>query len=318
MVALLPTYSACFQRHSSSGQCAAVCQHQHSRHVSTAQQAQQAAADAAQGPSSSGTMSGSEATTQNDPNLLLNTSGRFYDTVAVAPYEPAQQEQERASSSDGYQLLLGKYPIKTPAKNLLVLPTYSLALAVAAEWEWLPKGKPIPHLMPLTSLAATATDQPRDHQKVVEHLLKYVHTDSACIRYEPGPLQRRQAMTFDPLLHWAKQELGWELHTSDSIAGTTQPRSTVAAVQKYLQGLDNWQMAAFEQLTTASKSIVLAAAAIHQKVTAAEAVDAARLEEDFQLEDWGMVEAGHDLDIADTKTRIGAPIVFHKLLSSTH
>ena len=43
-------------------------------------------------------------------------------------------------------------------------------------------------------------------------------------------------------------------------------------------------------------------------------LQAARLEEDFQLEDWGMVEAGHDLDIADAHTRIAAPAVLVGLL----
>lgn len=80
-------------------------------------------------------------------------------------------------------------------------------------------------------------------------------------------------------------------------------------------GLDRWHLAAAEQLTTASKSVVIAAAVLHNRLTAAEAVAAARLEEEFQLEDWGMVEAGHDLDIADTNSRITAPAVFCKLLA---
>lgn len=80
-------------------------------------------------------------------------------------------------------------------------------------------------------------------------------------------------------------------------------------------GLDPWHLAAIEQLVTTSKSLVIAAAVLHGRLSVADAVKAARLEEDFQLEDWGMVEAGHDLDIADTHTRIGAPAVLTKLLS---
>jgi chaperone required for assembly of F1-ATPase len=57
----------------------------------------------------------------------------------------------------------------------------------------------------------------------------------AC-RYEAGPLERRQRLLFDPLLDWVQQELGWKLHTSDSIFGTTQADATVAAVQQYLEG----------------------------------------------------------------------------------
>ncbi|GFH12595.1 assembly factor 2 for F1 mitochondrial ATP synthase, splice variant b [Haematococcus lacustris] len=61
-----------------------------------------------------------------------------------------------------YQLLLDKRPIKTPGMQPLVLPTRALALAVAAEWEWQPKGKPRIHTMPLMSIAATAIDQVSD------------------------------------------------------------------------------------------------------------------------------------------------------------
>lgn len=55
-------------------------------------------------------------------------------------------------------------------------------------------------------------------------------------RYETGPLERRQQRMFDPLLAWVWQELGWDLHTSSSIYGTTQSDTAVAAVQQYLEG----------------------------------------------------------------------------------
>ncbi len=32
--------------------------------------------------------------------------------------------------------MLDKKPVRTPGKNLAVLPSHPLALAVAAEWEW--------------------------------------------------------------------------------------------------------------------------------------------------------------------------------------
>lgn len=65
---------------------------------------------------------------------------------------------------------------------------------------------------------------------------------------------------------------------------------------------------------TSSKSLVIAAALLHGRLSVAEGVSAARLEENYQLEDWGMVEAGHDLDIADTFTRMGGPTILAKLL----
>jgi ATP synthase F1 complex assembly factor 2 len=41
---------------------------------------------------------------------------------------------------------------------------------------------------------------------------------------------------------------------------------------------------------------------------------AARLEEDLQLESWGLVEGGHDLDVADLRARVAAPLLFARLL----
>lgn len=53
-------------------------------------------------------------------------------------------------------------------------------------------GKPALHAMPLMSLAAMALDQPRPRPRTIDAMLKYIHTDAACVRYEPGPLARRQ------------------------------------------------------------------------------------------------------------------------------
>ena len=71
---------------------------------------------------------------------------------------------------------------------------------------------------------------------MIDTLLKYVHTDAACIRYEPGRLATRQARLFDPLLAWAAAELGWKLSCTVSISGASQEEATVAAVRGYLSG----------------------------------------------------------------------------------
>jgi ATP synthase F1 complex assembly factor 2 len=210
--------------------------------------------------------------------------------------------------------MLDARPLRTPGRNPVIVPTEALAWALAAEWEWLPNGKPVMHLMPLMGLAATALDQPKPRGRVIDDLLKYATTDAACVRYEPGPLADRQAATFDPLLAWAAAELGWQLSATDDLLGPSPPADTLAAVRAYLEGLDAWRLAAAEQLTAACKSVVLAAAVLRGRVRPEDALAAARLEEEFQIEDWGMVEAGHDLDAADLKTRVLAPAVFVRLL----
>ena len=41
-----------------------------------------------------------------------------------------------------------------------------------------------------------------------------------------------------------------------------------------------------------------------------DAIAAARLEEDVQIQEWGLVEGGHDIDIADINVRMAAPALF--------
>lgn len=80
--------------------------------------------------------------------------------------------------------------------------------------------------------------------------------------------------------------------------------------------MDPWRLAAVEQLTYSGKSLLLAMALVHGQVGLREGILAARLEELFQAEEWGEVEAGHDLDITDIGSRVAAPIILIKLLAS--
>lgn len=45
-----------------------------------------------------------------------------------------------------------------------------------------------------------------------------------------------------------------------------------------------------------------------------QAFQVARLEEEFQINEWGLVEGGHDVDQANAKVRIAAPSLFLRLL----
>ena len=49
-----------------------------------------------------------------------------------------------------------------------------------------------------------------------------------------------------------------------------------------------------------------------------QAIQAARLEEDISVEEWGMVEGGHDLDEMDIRVRVAAPAMFARLAALSH
>ena len=73
-------------------------------------------------------------------------------------------------------------------------------------------------------------------------------------------------------------------------------------------------MTAAEQLAASCKSVCLALATVKGRISLHEAMVAARLEEDHQIEFWGLVEGGHDIDLSDMKVRVAAPSVFIRLL----
>jgi ATP synthase F1 complex assembly factor 2 len=143
-------------------------------------------------------------------------------------------------------------------------------------------------------------------------------------------MAQRQAQVFDAIVHWMRSDRGWDgLHVSDSIFGAHQPSQVEAAARALLEGLDLWSLAAVEQLTYSSKSLLLSLALLHgylERLTGGvvpsyspvlslrEGLDASRLEELFQTDEWGEVEAGHDLDKADVGSRVAATLLMLKLL----
>lgn len=82
-------------------------------------------------------------------------------------------------------------------------------------------------------------------------------------------------------------------------------------------GLSSWERSAFEQLSSACKSVCMAIGGIEGHCSIHDLLKASRVEEDHQIEQWGLVEGGHDIDIAEVHVRVAAPMVFLKLLRST-
>ena len=75
-----------------------------------------------------------------------------------------------------------------------------------------------------------------------------------------------------------------------------------------------WELTAAEQLAASCKSVCMALAAVKGVMGVYDVVKASRLEEEHQIEEWGLVEGGHDIDASDIKVRVSAPSVFLRLL----
>ena len=90
--------------------------------------------------------------------------------------------------------------------------------------------------MPLMSLAATAIDQPQPRDLVIEAMLQFVSTDPVVCRLERGAIADKQAATLDPVLEWARREIGVGLQTTDSIFGADVKEEDEEKLRQYVQG----------------------------------------------------------------------------------
>lgn len=191
----------------------------------------------------------------------------------------------------GYTVTLDTRPVKTPAKSLLVVPTLPLAEAIAAEWE-AQTGLVDPRTMPVTRSANAAIDKLRvQRHAVIEMLAEYGGTDLLCYRApDPEGLVALQAARWDPLLHWAAQALGAQLRVGQGVMHVAQPAETHAIFRTILSTHDDFALAAVHDLIGLSGSMVLALAVTHGHLPAPEAWALSRVDEDWQIAQWGADE----------------------------
>lgn len=238
---------------------------------------------------------------------------RFFEEVAVREVEP-----------DGFEITLDGRALKTPNRNALIFQSQRLARAVALEWDHqgVETGLGMesgiePASMPLMSLTATWMDVTTANMDVTTaNVLRYLQTDSACYFAEKQMriLVGRQREHFLPLHDWLREDFNIELATTDTLNKLPHPPASIARMVTLVEALDPAALTALQCATMEAKSLVMGLAVVLGRMTPKEAEVASRLEEEFQMEQWGLVEGGHDLDIAANKVSLNSAAVFLHLL----
>lgn len=116
---------------------------------------------------------------------------------------------------------------------------------------------------------------------------------------------------------WMQSAAAWHSNHCSQPAKLTRhasPQPPHASPHAPPQAMDSWHLAAAEQLAASCKSVLLGLAATAGQVPIEQVLAVARAEEDHQIEHWGLVEGGHDIDIADLRVRVAAPSLFVRLL----
>lgn len=199
-----------------------------------------------------------------------------------------KQADIRAAGPDEWQVLLDDKPLNTPGKVPLVLPTKALALELAQEWD--AQGDVIdPTRMPLTRASNSAVEKvARQFGSVAGMLCAYGGTDLLSYRAEaPERLTVLQAEAWDPLLEWADDTFGARLRVTQGVIPVPQDEDAMRRLAMAVHSLDVFGLTALHDLVTLPGSLILGLAVIHGRTDAATAHGLSRVDEEFQISQWG-------------------------------
>lgn len=197
----------------------------------------------------------------------------------------------------GFTVRLDGRPVKTPAKAALVVPTQAMAQAIAAEWD-AQSGEVKPATMPVTRAANSAIDKiTAQRDEVVEIIAAYGQSDLLCYRaVAPVALIARQAAGWDPVLDWAEAALGARLVVTAGVVHVAQPSDALARLTARVAGMTEFQLAGLHDLVAISGSLVLALAVTEGRLGDDEAWALSRIDESWQIEQWGADEEAAELE----------------------
>ena len=204
---------------------------------------------------------------------------------------------EAVACDGGFTVRLDGRAVKTPAKAALVVPTLAMAQAIAAEWD-AQTGEVKPATMPVTRAANSAIDKIiAQRDEVVEIIAAYGQTDLLCYRaVAPAALIARQAAGWDPLLDWAAESLGARLMVTAGVVHVAQPPEAVARLTARVAGMTEFQLAGLHDLVAISGSLVLALAVTDGRLGIDAAWALSRIDENWQIEQWGVDEEAAELE----------------------
>ncbi|HEY4204177.1 MAG TPA: ATP12 family protein [Xanthobacteraceae bacterium] len=229
----------------------------------------------------------------------------FEDISGHSPLDPQESARQSArvplrkrfyqnatftETPDGFAVMLDDKQVRTPSREPLVVPTRDIAQAIVDEWN-AQVDVIDPTTMPVTRLAnsviAGVVDRVDD---VAEDAAKYLHSDLLFYRAShPDALIAREAEHWDPVLDWARDDLGAHFIMAEGIMHVRQPDQAIAAVRAAFPS-NPWAVGALHVATTVTGSALLALALMHGTRDVDQVWAAANVGEDWNAAQWGADE----------------------------
>jgi chaperone required for assembly of F1-ATPase len=191
----------------------------------------------------------------------------------------------------GFAVTLDGRSIKSPAKQEFIAPTRALANAVADEWRG--QGEVMdPRSMPQTRYVNSVIDGVASRRAaVIETVAAYGGSDLLCYRAEhPEELIARQAERWNPLLDWARDTYDAPLILGAGVMPVAQPAPSLSRFSDAVAAHGDFELAGLHDLVSISGSLVIGLAVSSTRLSADDAFDLSRLDDDWQIEQWGKDE----------------------------
>jgi len=212
----------------------------------------------------------------SDADKLMRVR-RFYKVVSVEPRD------------GGFAVLLDGRSARTVGANALAVPTRPLADLLAEEWA--AQGEHIDFgAMAATRLAFTTIDRADDaHCALAREVAGYAAADTLVYPETDGRvLAARQARAWTPWRDWAERDLGLIFETASGVLHRVQPSATLAEVERLANALSGFKLTGLVFAAGLYGSAILALAVQRRALDGVEAFELSRLEEAFQIEQWGV------------------------------
>ncbi|GAB5489341.1 MAG: ATPase [Parasphingorhabdus sp.] len=199
---------------------------------------------------------------------------------------------ELADHSEGFSVYLDGRPVKTPARNGLILPSRQLALEIANEWD--AQDEEIdPVTMPLTGLAQGALDQvAHERERIVGRIAAFADSDMLYFRGvdSQADLVAHQAECWDPLLDWAQSRFDVSFKLIFGIMHQSQSDETIVRLSAAVECQNDFTLAAMLSISGLTGSLVATLALVEKKFEPALIWKLSNLEELWQEQQWGSDE----------------------------
>ena len=195
---------------------------------------------------------------------------------------------EVVTQDDGFGVVLDGRPVRSPLKTAITMPTRALAEGVAGEWQ-AQKDVIDPLSMPLTRAVNATLDKVIPQQpEVVANLAEYGGSDLLCYRApRPDELVALQNEGWDPVLDWLHRTHGARLAVTQGVIPVPQPPEATDILHARVAAFSPWELTALSEFVTLSGSLVLALTVMEGHKTPEGAWDLSRVDEAWQISEWG-------------------------------